>query len=101
MGGATQKVGDEDWVGDAKTGWRCLKFTVLNPIGMQYTYIQGGPYKGTARGGPDAGKDGFEICAEADFNEGGDTTLLCLIGKCDAGTKSMKIDPELKEYKEK
>lgn len=100
-GGETIAVKSADWVGDATTGWKCLKFALDQPVDMQYSYSQGGPYKSKERGGKDPGPDGFEACAEADFNEGGDTTLVCTTGALDPATKSVKVATEMQVFEEK
>lgn len=97
----TVKSAEGDWGGDAKVGWKCLKFLVTNELYFQYSYTAGGPYKSKERGGPDPGPDGFEACAEADFIPGGDTTLLCQQGTIDKQSKTLKIASERVEYIEK
>jgi type IV pilus assembly protein PilA len=69
--------------GDEKTGWPCLKFTSDAPINFQYSYTEGSTPKLAARGKDVAkGEAGFfELCAEADFEPGGKTTLICQTGQ--------------------
>ena len=81
--------------GDARAGWRCLKFNITNPTYYQYDYRVGGGYKGPARGGPDPGKDGFEISAEGDLDGDGKTSLFTLTGKVDRATKTVTLDREI------
>ncbi len=78
--GADFKAGDE------KTGWPCLKFTSDAPINFQYSYTEGSTPKLAARGKDVAkGEAGFfEVCAEADFEPGGKTTLICQTGQVKA-----------------
>jgi len=84
-----------DWnTGDAVNGWRCLGFSMAARQYYQYTYIVGGPYKGPARGGPDPGRDGFEVAAEGDLNGDGVTSLFTRIGKRDAASGKMVLSPE-------
>ncbi len=85
-----------DWdTGDQATGWRCLKFALSEPHYFRYTYTQGGPYKGPARGGPDPGPDGFEVAAEGDLDGNGVTSLYTRIGKVDPRTGSVVLGAEL------
>jgi hypothetical protein len=84
---------DEDWGGDTTTGWKCLKFIITNPVRFQYSYIAGGPYKGKDRA-KDPGADGFQICAEADIEPGGKTTLVCQTGKIDKASNAVKLATE-------
>lgn len=67
--------------GDAASGWKCLKFSLTQPHYYQYGYVQGGPYKGPARGGPDPGPLGFEAWAEGDLDGNGVTSLFTTTGK--------------------
>lgn len=67
--------------GDAKTGWKCLKFAMTEPFRYRYEYRSAPPWKGTARGGPDPGPNGFEITAEGDLDGDGKTSLFVLTGK--------------------
>lgn len=95
------KSADSDWGGDAKVGWKCLKFLLSGDQQFQYSYTAGGPYKSKDRGGPDPGPDGFEACAEADFIPGGETTLICQQGTVNKETKSLKLASERVEFIEK
>jgi hypothetical protein len=81
--------------GDATSGWKCLKFTIVNPIYYSYEYRAGGPYKCPARGGTDPGPDGFEISAEGDLDGDGVTSLFCQIGKVDPTTQVIKLGTQL------
>ncbi len=79
--------------GDATTGWRCLKFSMTQPHYYQYQYVQGGPYKGPKRGGPDPGPDGFEASAEGDLDGDGKTSLFTRTGKIVNGR--LRIDTQI------
>jgi hypothetical protein len=86
-------IAEDDWGGDATSGWKCLKFVITNPVRFQYSYIAGGPYKGKDRA-TDPGPDGFQICAEADIEPGGKTTLVCQTGKVDKTANVVKLATE-------
>jgi hypothetical protein len=75
--------------------WDCLRFAMSMPQYYQYEYRVGGPYKGPARGGPDAGPEGFEISAEGDLDGDGVTSLFTMTGKVDPTTKSVRLSTEL------
>jgi hypothetical protein len=77
-------AGDDLDAGDATTGWKCLRFSLNQPHYHQYTYSQGGPYIGPARGGPDPGPNGFEAAAEGDLDGDGITSLFTIVGTVDA-----------------
>jgi type IV pilus assembly protein PilA len=63
--------------GDEKTGWRCLKFAMQEPIYYQYHYNQGAGYLGkTATPGP----TGFEAAARGDIDGNGTTSLFAMTG---------------------
>jgi hypothetical protein len=75
-------------------GWKCIKFMEIDPLYMQYTFASGSGYKSAGRGIGDPPAKGFEACAEADFVEGGATTLICSRASIDdKGTAT--IDPKL------
>lgn len=88
--------------GDAATGWPCLKFTVTNAVRFQYSYTVGGTPKLAARGKDVAKGDAsfFEVCAEADFEPGGKTTLICQTGQVKKETDSVRIGSEWVELGE-
>jgi len=67
--------------GNEKTGWPCLRVALDSPQYYQYDYRVGGGYKGPKRGGPDPGKDGFEVSAEGDLDGNGKTSLFTRTGK--------------------
>jgi hypothetical protein len=75
--------------GDASTGWACLGFDSLGPVYYQYDYRAGGNYKGPKRGGPNPGKDGFEVSAEGDLDGDGTTSLFTRTGKIEKGTLTL------------
>jgi hypothetical protein len=79
--------------GDDEHGWRCLKFAMMQPMYYQYEYRVGGSYKGPARGGPDPGKDGFEVSAVGDLDGDGKTSLFTLTGKVVNGT--VQLSPQI------
>ena len=85
--------------GTADAGWRCLKFAMTLPHAYQYSYRQGGNYKGPSRGGPDPGPDGFEVSAEGDLDGDGKTSLFTYTGTVDSSgrlrrSRSMFISDE-------
>ena len=54
------------------TGWKCLKFSVTDPIYYQYHYNAGSGYKSAGLpGAPDPGATGFEAAAQGDINSNG------------------------------
>jgi type IV pilus assembly protein PilA len=57
-------------VGDAKTGWPCLKFTMTTPVYYRYQYHKGSGYLAPSVA---PGPNGFEASAQGDLN--GDGTL--------------------------
>ncbi|EYF00014.1 hypothetical protein [Chondromyces apiculatus] len=79
--------------GSDDEGWRCLRFSMSQPFYYQYDYRVGGGYKGPARGGPDPGKDGFEVSAEGDLDGDGKTSLFTRTGKVVKG--QIVLSPEL------
>lgn len=85
-----------DWnTGSDSAGWKCLKFEMTSPQYYRYEYRAGGGYKGPKRGGPDPGKDGFEVSAEGDLDGDGKTSLFTMTGKVDKKTQSIKLAPEI------
>ena len=77
--------------GSPLAGWKCLKFSMPGSQYFQYDYRRGGGYKGPARGGPNPGKDGFEISAEGDLDGDGKTSLFTITGAVDRTTNSVKL----------
>jgi hypothetical protein len=87
--------GEDFNTGDQQTGWKCLKFAMVEPHYYRYTYTQGGPYKGPARGGLDPGPNGFEVAAEGDLDGNGVTSLLTRTGILDPSTGSVRLSTEI------
>ncbi|WP_437960527.1 hypothetical protein WME76_13360 [Sorangium sp. So ce119] len=79
--------------GDDTSGWRCLQFNLAMRAYYQYDYRAGSGYKGPARGGPDPGKDGFEVSAEGDLDGDGTTSLFTRTGKIVNG--KLVLNPEI------
>ncbi len=84
-------AGQDYDTGNATTGWNCLKFSLSQPHRYQYSYRQGGRYKGPARGGPNPGPRGFEASAEGDLDGDGHTSLFTLTGTVDPVTGHLRI----------
>ena len=89
------KPGNDFETGDAKGGWRCLKFGLTQPHRYQYSYRHGGNYKGPKRGGPDPGPSGFEVSAEGDLDGDGKTSLFTRIGTIDRATGHLHLATQL------
>jgi len=64
--------GSDFETGDSVTGWKCLRFSINQPIYYQYHYIRGGHVPGVV-GSPDPTAAGFEAAAFGDLD--GDTTI--------------------------
>ena len=75
--------------------WRCIDFTHEGPTLYQYEVRIGGGYKGPARGGPDPGKNGFEVSAEGDLDGDGVTSLQTFTGVVDLKTKKVTLAEKL------
>jgi type IV pilus assembly protein PilA len=58
--------GEDFDTGDSLAGWKCLKFTLTQPIYFQYHYLQGGGY--IIPGAPAPGATGFEASARGDLD---------------------------------
>ncbi|MFO0591109.1 MAG: fimbiral protein pilA [Polyangiaceae bacterium] len=69
--------GDFD-TGDAENGWKCLRFSMVQPIYYQYSYKQGSGYQATS---VSPGPTGFEASARGDINGDGTTSLFALTGR--------------------
>ena len=58
--------------GDSLTGWKCLKFSVTQPIYFQYSYHAAGGYVSVGMpAAPDPGAAGFEAAAQGDLDGDG------------------------------
>jgi type IV pilus assembly protein PilA len=82
--------------GDRNTaGWKCLRFSMSDPIYYQYKYTQGSGYVGPARGLPDPGPDGFEASATGDLDGNGKTSLFTIVGVVNKTTRTVKVSTSL------
>lgn len=64
--------------GDEKTGWRCLRFSMTQPIYYQYSYRANGGYTVPAAQAPSG--SGFEASAHGDLDGDGTQSLFALTG---------------------
>jgi hypothetical protein len=87
--------GQDFETGDMFTGWRCLKFSLMQPHRYQFSYRQGGNYKGPARGGPDPGPNGYEASAEGDLDGDGKTSLFTVTGVVNPTSQQLRRVPEM------
>jgi len=78
--------------GDNVTGWKCLRFTVNQPIYYQYTYKVNSGYAvfGTATGAPDPTGAGFEAGAIGDLDNDGTKSYFSRSGTIDATSKMLR-----------
>lgn len=83
--------------GDDKTGWKCLKFSMTQPIYYQYHYHQGAGYLGTAAS---PGPTGFEAAARGDLDGDGTTSLFALAGSESGGVITVSPSMEIKDEQE-
>jgi type IV pilus assembly protein PilA len=70
--------------GSTTAGWRCLKFSMTQPIYYQYHYHQGSGYVAPAAGSP--GPNGFEAAAQGDINGDGVKSTFARIGQVVSGS---------------
>jgi hypothetical protein len=75
--------------------WKCVGFTHDQPMLYQFEVRVGGNYKGPSRGGPDPGKNGFEVSAEGDLDGDGITSLQTFTGVVDSKTKKVTLAERL------
>jgi type IV pilus assembly protein PilA len=77
--------------GDATTGWKCLGFSISDPIAYQYRYNAMGSYVGsTITGAPVPGAGGgFEAAAQGDTDGDGILSTFTLVGDIDANTRTI------------
>lgn len=68
--------------GDAETGWKCLRFSITQPIYYQYHYQQGSGYVVPST---DPGPDGFEAAAVGDLDGDGETSIFSVTGRVTGG----------------
>lgn len=67
--------------GTPQGGWRCLKFSISQPMYYQYHYNKGGDY---LYPGPSIGPNAFEAAARGDIDGDGDPSLFVRTGAVNA-----------------
>ena len=77
--------------GDVQTGWRCLTFSISQPIYYRYTYTanQAGAYLSSNLGGPDPGPAGFEAAAQGDLDGDGQPSTIARVAAIDGAKLRM------------
>ena len=83
--------------GTDDTGWKCLKFSVTQPILFRYHYGRGSatqvaPNNPKSTGGA---QKAFEAAAEGDLDGDGVTSKFALTGKANLTTRTMIVSPQL------
>lgn len=63
--------GQDFETGTSTAGWKCLKFSMTQPIYYQYDYNANGGYVSPAAGAPNPGTAGFEAVAQGDLDGDG------------------------------
>lgn len=70
-------AGDDFDTGSATEGWKCLKFSMTQPMYYQYQYNRGTGYVARAVA---PGPDGFEAAAQGDLNGDGVSSMFARTG---------------------
>lgn len=83
--------------GTDDTGWKCLKFSVTQPIAFRYHYGRGtatqvAPNNPKSTGGA---SKAFEAAAEGDLDGDGSSSKLAMTGKANLATQTMIVSPQL------
>ncbi|MGK3962398.1 type IV pilin protein [Sorangium sp. So ce118] len=76
--------GQDFETGTATGGWKCLRFSMTQPIYYQYHYVQGGRVPGVTQG-PNPGAAGFEAGAVGDLDNDGVNSYFTRGGTVAAG----------------
>lgn len=74
--------------------WKCIGHANTKPMRYQIEVRVGSGYKGPGRGGPDPGKNGFEVSAEGDLDGDGVTSLQTLTAVIDPKTHEVTVAPK-------
>lgn len=70
--------------------WKCIQFSVDQPMHYQVGYNVGGSYLGPAFGAPDPGASGMEVFARGDLDGDGATSLFTLAYVRDPATGDLR-----------
>jgi type IV pilus assembly protein PilA len=74
--------------GDALNGWRCLKFSLSQPIYYRYTYLFG---NSTVPGAPTVTANGFSAEAIGDLDNDGQNSGFARVGTVNPTTAQLKM----------
>jgi type IV pilus assembly protein PilA len=78
--------GSDFETGDDKTGWKCLRFRMSDPIQYQYQYTKGtAPLSGLV-----GATDSFEAGAKGDTDGDGTPSVFALTGEINPTTKQLR-----------
>ena len=83
--------------GTDDTGWKCLKFSVTQPILFRYHYGRGlatqvAPNNPKSTGGA---SKAFEAAAEGDLDGDGVTSKFAITGKANLTTQALIVAPQI------
>jgi type IV pilus assembly protein PilA len=83
------RAGADFDTGDARTGWKCLKFSMTQPFYYKYSYTKGSsPITSSHGGSPTvAGGESFEAAAEGDLDGDHSPSAFALSGRTDASNE--------------
>ncbi|WP_437751096.1 type IV pilin protein [Sorangium sp. So ce1389] len=77
--------------GDSVSGWKCLKFSMTQPIYYMYDYNANGGYTSVAAGAPDPGAAGFEAVAQGDLDADSVLSTFSRNGSINATSRELNI----------
>lgn len=79
--------------GTREGGWRCLRFSMTQPIYYQYHYNKGSGYLDILSSS--LGPDAFEAAAKGDIDGDGNPSLFTRSGKVNPSTKSIALSAQI------
>ncbi|MCC6556679.1 MAG: prepilin-type N-terminal cleavage/methylation domain-containing protein [Polyangiaceae bacterium] len=86
--------GNDFETGDATTGWKCLKFSMTQPIYYQYNYNAGGGYVAASNPAiPNA--NGFEAAAIGDLDGDAANSIFARTGQVNPATAQLIVSTQV------
>ncbi|WP_438021283.1 prepilin-type N-terminal cleavage/methylation domain-containing protein [Sorangium sp. So ce315] len=87
--------GEDFETGTATGGWKCLRFSMNQPIYYQYHYLQGTRITGPTGAPPDPGATGFEAGAVGNLDADAVSSYFIRGGSVDAATGQLTLATQI------
>lgn len=89
------KEGSDFETGTTSEGWKCLKFSINDPVYYRYSYVKGSAGIVGTQNPAKPSVNGFEAAAQGDLDADGTLSTFALTGELDTTARVVRLAPSI------